>query len=214
MRRELGDWPMIRRKAENDATRPRPRKEREQRAIEILRVLQPELMPEHSDDIISINTVTGEYALGKNAAESRQRYRERWPDQPAYTMRVDGRPLVRFGMGTFGDFLAETGASGVIRGRKPMIRQKPATQVVKHRPQRERQRLAMEVLERVQPELMPEHADEIISINVETGEYTLGRDALESGERFHQRWPDELCYQVRVDGGPVARFGVLGRPVV
>ena len=66
-------------------------------------------------------------------------------------------------------------------------------------------RKAEAILARIQPELLPEQADKIVSINVTSGEYVLGDTPRESTRRFKERWPDELYFQVRADGGPVMR---------
>ena len=67
------------------------------------------------------------------------------------------------------------------------------------------ERHAEAILARIQPELLPDRADKIVSINVTTGEYVLGDTTRESSRAFKERWPDELYYQVRADGGPVGR---------
>ena len=61
------------------------------------------------------------------------------------------------------------------------------------------------ILARIQPDLLPEQAEKIVSINVTTGEYVLGDTVREATRVFRERWPDELFYQVRADGGPVGR---------
>ena len=61
------------------------------------------------------------------------------------------------------------------------------------------------ILARIQPELLPDNADKIVSINVTTGEYVLADTLRESSRKFRARWPDEIAFQVRADGGPVGR---------
>jgi hypothetical protein len=73
-------------------------------------------------------------------------------------------------------------------------------------PRREFQQRARQILQELQKTLMPDHAPEIIAINVETGEYVLGRAMHEAITAFRARWPDQISYLVRVDGGPVTRF--------
>ena len=73
-------------------------------------------------------------------------------------------------------------------------------------PGREFERRAKEILKRIQPELLPEHAAEIVAINVETGEYELGPGTPEATTAFRKRWPGEISYLVRADGGPVNKF--------
>ena len=65
--------------------------------------------------------------------------------------------------------------------------------------------------ERLRAVLEPAHTGEIAVINVETGEYELGREHLEVAKRARVRWPEAWLYAVRV-GSPAlihigARFG-------
>ena len=60
--------------------------------------------------------------------------------------------------------------------------------------------------EKAGPLTLLEHASEIVAINVETGEYILGRTVSEVLVAFRKRWPKQLAYFIRVDGGPVAKF--------
>jgi hypothetical protein len=73
-------------------------------------------------------------------------------------------------------------------------------------PRREFERRAKQILKEIQGTLLPEHASEIVAINVETGEYTLGRTDIEAFTAFRKRWPNELAYFIRADGGPVIKF--------
>lgn len=73
-------------------------------------------------------------------------------------------------------------------------------------PMREFDRRADAILEKLQQTLMPEHASEVLAINVETGEYVLGASADDASDTFHERWPDQVAFVVRVDGGPVVKF--------
>jgi hypothetical protein len=51
-------------------------------------------------------------------------------------------------------------------------------------PGREFERRAKETLQRIQKELLPEHASALVAINVETGEYELGSAPLGAQNRF------------------------------
>ncbi|HLQ44485.1 MAG TPA: hypothetical protein VK137_07145 [Planctomycetaceae bacterium] len=73
-------------------------------------------------------------------------------------------------------------------------------------PRREEDRRIAQFLKAIQEELMPEHANEVVAINLETGEYTLGEDDLAAWLAFKKRFPKVFCHLVRVDGGPVAKF--------
>jgi hypothetical protein len=65
---------------------------------------------------------------------------------------------------------------------------------------------AKEILARIQPDLLPDHAREVVAINVENGEYTLGPTTVEAGAAFRKRWPNAFPYFIRADGGPVVKF--------
>ncbi len=67
-------------------------------------------------------------------------------------------------------------------------------------------RRADSFLARIQKDLLPEHAHEILAINMETGEFVLGATAEEASEKFDKLWADVLMFKCRVDGGPVAKF--------
>jgi hypothetical protein len=71
---------------------------------------------------------------------------------------------------------------------------------------REFERRAAAILAEAQKELLPEHASEVIAINVDTGEYLLASDSDEAWQQFRKRWPGKLGYVCRVDGGPVVKF--------
>ena len=71
---------------------------------------------------------------------------------------------------------------------------------------REFERRTAAILAKLQHGLMPEHASEVIAINVETGEYLLASSSGEAWQEFRKRWPGTLGYVCRVDGGPVVKF--------
>jgi len=73
-------------------------------------------------------------------------------------------------------------------------------------PGRDFERRAKEVLKEMQNKLLPEHASEIVAINVETGEYTLAATLHDALVAFRRRWPGQLAYAIRVDGGPTIKF--------
>lgn len=71
---------------------------------------------------------------------------------------------------------------------------------------RDFERRATAHLVEAQKTLLPDHASEIIAINVDTGEYLLAADTDEAWKKFRKRWPGKLTYMCRVDGGPVFKF--------
>jgi hypothetical protein len=67
-------------------------------------------------------------------------------------------------------------------------------------------RRAQEYLREFQKALLPEHAQEFIAINVAKGEYVLGKTPHEAFTAFEERWPNDLMFRCRVDGGPSVKF--------
>ncbi len=63
-----------------------------------------------------------------------------------------------------------------------------------------------EMLKKVQDELMPEHATDIVAINTETGEFAVAESFPEACEAFNARWPTGTMYVCQVDGGPGVRM--------
>jgi hypothetical protein len=63
-----------------------------------------------------------------------------------------------------------------------------------------------EFLKELQKTLLPEHADEIIAIDVENGGHVLGKTRVEVFRKFREQFPGKLYFMVRVDGGPVIKF--------
>ena len=59
-----------------------------------LKNVQDELMPQHAEDIVVINTRNGDYAVGKTFHEACESFLARWPNGPMYICRVDGRPAI------------------------------------------------------------------------------------------------------------------------
>jgi hypothetical protein len=62
------------------------------------------------------------------------------------------------------------------------------------------------LLKKLQWQLMPKHANEHVAINLETGEYVLGRTPGEAFRAFEARWPNKPMYKRRVDGGPSVKL--------
>jgi hypothetical protein len=62
------------------------------------------------------------------------------------------------------------------------------------------------VLWRIQQKLMPEHALDIVAINMINGEYVLGKTMREAEDAFEAKWPGYPSYVCRLDGGGAARI--------
>jgi len=60
-----------------------------------------------------------------------------------------------------------------------------------------------EHLRNLQGSLLPQDADKVIAIEVETGEYCLGRSSREAVDALRSRFPDRVAWVARVDGSPV-----------
>ena len=71
---------------------------------------------------------------------------------------------------------------------------------------REFNRRADDFLKKVQEKLLPEHARELVAINMVTGEYVLGETLREACIAYTRRWPKILFYLSRVDGGPAIKY--------
>ena len=65
---------------------------------------------------------------------------------------------------------------------------------------------AQRILVELQKTLLPEHASDVIGINVDTGEYVLAHTSADAWHAFRERWPGTLGFVIRVDGGPVVKF--------
>ncbi|MBI1930009.1 hypothetical protein HYR99_37875 [Candidatus Poribacteria bacterium] len=63
-----------------------------------------------------------------------------------------------------------------------------------------------ELLKELQKTLLPDHADEVIAIEVESGGYVLGKTPTETALKFWEQFPDKLMFLVRVDGGAVVKY--------
>ena len=71
---------------------------------------------------------------------------------------------------------------------------------------KEAERRAERILHEIQKDLLPEHASRLVAINLENGLYLVGDHDLELAREFRRRFPDQIPYIVRVDGGPVVKF--------
>jgi hypothetical protein len=65
---------------------------------------------------------------------------------------------------------------------------------------------AKQILPELQKTLLPEHASDVIVINVDTAEYVLAQSSHEDWKAFRKRWPGTLGFVIRVDGGSVVKF--------
>jgi len=58
------------------------------------------------------------------------------------------------------------------------------------------------IYEAIKDKLEPEHKGELVAIEVETGDYFLGRRVIEAIEKAKRKYPDKVFYVARV-GFPV-----------
>jgi hypothetical protein len=58
------------------------------------------------------------------------------------------------------------------------------------------------IYEAIKDKLEPEHRGEIVAIEVETGDYFLGRRVIEATDKAREKYPDKVFYVARV-GFPV-----------
>ncbi len=82
-------------------------------------------------------------------------------------------------------------------GRKRLV----DPRLTRRAPASEKQRIDA-FLKNVQDALMPEHAEEIVVINTQNGEYAVGKTFHEACEIFLAQWPCGPMYVCRVDGRP------------
>ncbi len=59
-----------------------------------------------------------------------------------------------------------------------------------------------EIYKLIKPQLEPEHKGEIAAIEVESGDYFLGKTVMEAGRKAKEKYPDKVFYSVRI-GYPV-----------
>lgn len=63
--------------------------------------------------------------------------------------------------------------------------------------------------EKIRPLLKPSDKGKYVAIDIETGEYEIGRSQLAVIDRLDARIPDAQTWLVRVGYRYVARFGIL-----
>ena len=70
------------------------------------------------------------------------------------------------------------------------------------------------LLKEAQKVLMPERAQECIAINLETGEYVVGKTPTSASEAFRKRWGNAPKFASHVDGSPLIKFHTPFRRVL
>lgn len=63
-----------------------------------------------------------------------------------------------------------------------------------------------EIYAGIKDELEKEHKGEIVAINVDTGDYFLGKSVIEATDKGRQKYPDTVFYAARVGDRVVYRF--------
>jgi hypothetical protein len=58
----------------------------------------------------------------------------------------------------------------------------------------------------LEPELLPEHRGEIITVEPESGDYFLAARALEAESKARAKYPHRIFYTARLGGGGVIRW--------
>lgn len=192
------------------ATQPKIRhlpKDFDRKAEQVLARIQPGLLPEHADKIVSINVTTGEYVVADTPRKSSRKFKERWPDEVSYQVRADGGPVARMPWAHGRGRPLECPTIHAVPPAYPRRTEmgKTTQPKIKILP-KDFRRKAEQILARIQPELLPAQADKFLSINVTTGEYVAADTLRESTRAFRERWPDEVAFQVRADGGPVEKL--------
>ena len=62
------------------------------------------------------------------------------------------------------------------------------------------------ILTELQKTLLPDHAEDIIAIDVDGGDYYLGETRHEALAAFRREHPDRVAWVIRADGGPVVKY--------
>ena len=62
------------------------------------------------------------------------------------------------------------------------------------------------IYQRIKDALEPQHKGEIVAIEVDSGDYFLGRTTVEAGERARKKYPDKVFYFIRVGFRAVHKF--------
>ena len=71
----------------------------------------------------------------------------------------------------------------------------------------EAERRAKQFLPQIQQELAGTEGSRLVAVNLENGDYVLGQDdVLKVAAAFRAKFPGQLPYIARVDGGPVVKF--------
>jgi len=55
-----------------------------------------------------------------------------------------------------------------------------------------------EIYKKIKDKLEPEHKGEFIAIEVDTGDYFVGKDPIEADEKAREKYPDEVFYLARI----------------
>lgn len=63
-----------------------------------------------------------------------------------------------------------------------------------------------EIYAAIKDELEKEHKGEIIAINVDTGDYFLGKSVIEAGDKGREKYPEAIFYFARIGYRAVHRF--------
>ncbi len=76
------------------------------------------------------------------------------------------------------------------------------------RPRDEIARLGKEIYERdIRPQVEADHHGEVVAIDVESGGYALGKNAIAASEGLRDRHPDAQVWLMRVGHRALYRFG-------
>ena len=55
-----------------------------------------------------------------------------------------------------------------------------------------------EIYERIRRELEPEHKGKIVAIEVDSGDYFLGKNVIEATRKGREKHPDKVFYLIRI----------------
>ncbi len=55
-----------------------------------------------------------------------------------------------------------------------------------------------EIYKRIKNKLEPEHKGEFIAIEIDTGDYFVGKDPIEADEKAREKYPDAVFFLARI----------------
>ena len=153
------------------------------------RNILPRLTKEDEDKFVLIDIESGDYELDRDEMAASDRLFARRPDAQVWFRRVGTRPVRRFGPRYRGRILVTMSGGTTIEVE-------------------ELARRGDEIYERdVIPRIGPGERNQVVAIDVETGDYEIAGDELAAAHRLRARRPEAQIWFRRVGSRYLHRFG-------